>query len=221
MNIKKVISIATVAAVALMIGSTSAVAGIAETPHNMNGKIGNPAEADGRVCVFCHTPHAANNDMIYAPLWNKPIPTTAFTMYGTTIAGTATADAPSMVSLACLSCHDGTSAINSVINAPGSGMGPGFVGTAAYLDGVFAIGKDGLTNDHPVSIDYITGRAGLYDPTTPLVGEGWGAYTTINDMLRNGKVECGSCHDPHNADHGSFLRNSNTGSALCLTCHDK
>ena len=37
-------------------------------------------------------------------------------------------------------------------------------------------------------------------------------------------VECASCHDPHveeTATRKTFLRIANTGSALCLTCHNK
>ena len=36
-------------------------------------------------------------------------------------------------------------------------------------------------------------------------------------------VECGSCHDPHNsrANPGTFLRNTNGGSVICLACHTK
>ena len=32
-------------------------------------------------------------------------------------------------------------------------------------------------------------------------------------------VECASCHDPHSAANGTFLRVLNTGSAVCLACH--
>jgi predicted CXXCH cytochrome family protein len=34
-------------------------------------------------------------------------------------------------------------------------------------------------------------------------------------------VQCTSCHDPHRSDTPTFLRKSNDGSALCLTCHVK
>lgn len=34
-------------------------------------------------------------------------------------------------------------------------------------------------------------------------------------------VECASCHDPHVTANGPFLRKANTGSAVCLACHNK
>lgn len=223
------------------------VGGIANTPHDLSATVwtGDATEDNGELCVYCHTPHAANSSFTGAPIWNKSTPTSTFTLYGTTIASTtaglagdnATVNAPSM---ACLSCHDGVSAVNSVVNAPGSGLATAdadaFVGTgaqalsaiAADASGASVIGTD-LSNDHPVSIAYTEGKAGLrlksYNIST------WVGATTIQDILRTtggvDYVECGSCHDPHNgADTkgtGSvaFLRVLNTGSALCLGCHDK
>jgi predicted CXXCH cytochrome family protein len=34
-------------------------------------------------------------------------------------------------------------------------------------------------------------------------------------------VECASCHDPHSSTTNTFLRINNTGSAVCLACHNK
>ena len=34
-------------------------------------------------------------------------------------------------------------------------------------------------------------------------------------------VECASCHDPHTSANPTFLRVSNAGSAVCLSCHVK
>jgi predicted CXXCH cytochrome family protein len=34
-------------------------------------------------------------------------------------------------------------------------------------------------------------------------------------------VECASCHDPHTDANPTFLRVANTGSAVCLACHNK
>ncbi len=214
MYLKRVLA---TASVAMLFGSTAVMGDVVGSKHDLS--VG--GTDNGEVCVYCHTPHAANKDMTGAPLWNKPLPTTTFAMYGTTIAGTTTDPSPSMVSMACLSCHDGVSAINSVVNAPGTGLGTGTIGTDRVLSGVAAIGADDLTNDHPISIEYIPGRASLVPVDTALTGGGWGAYTTVGDLLRGGKVECGSCHDPHVTTHGTFLRNTNTGSALCLTCHAK
>ena len=41
-------------------------------------------------------------------------------------------------------------------------------------------------------------------------------------LLPDGKIECTSCHDPHNqSGQPHMLVKSNRGSALCLTCHKK
>lgn len=34
-------------------------------------------------------------------------------------------------------------------------------------------------------------------------------------------IECASCHDPHSATNGIFLRIANTASAVCLACHNR
>lgn len=224
------------------------VAGITGTPHDLSATAwtGDATEDNGELCVYCHTPHAANTSFTGAPIWNKATPSSSFTLYGTTIAGTAsghagdgtTVNPPSM---ACLSCHDGVSAVNSVANAPGSGLatndGDAFIGTgsqalgtiAADASGASVIGTD-LTNDHPVSIQYNEGKAGLRAKTYDI--SSWVGATTIQDVLRTTDgvdyVECGSCHDPHNGadtkvagQSVAFLRIANTGSQLCLGCHDK
>ncbi len=187
------------------------------------------------VCVFCHTPHASNVNFVGAPLWNKATTGTTFTMYGAsaegvpgkTIAGTETDATPTGASLACLSCHDGVSAMNRVVNAPGSGNydpdGSLIRDTTPMTmigEDIRAIGSSGnLTNDHPISITYVEGAASLKPKDTPITG--WNRATTINDLLRNGKVQCVSCHDPHYVENNTFLRHANTGSELCKTCHDK
>jgi len=82
-----------------------------------------------QICVFCHTPHGFNTNQS-APLWNKTVKSSsAYTVYnaagaGNNISSTLDANAPSIgsVSLACLSCHDGTQAMDTMINGPGSGL---------------------------------------------------------------------------------------------------
>ena len=99
--------------------SGAALAGIQGSKHDLGAGV---PEANGEVCVFCHTPHGADTGAS-APLWNKTLPTSTYQRYSSF--GTATldgAEAPvGSVSLACLSCHDGSQAMDVVINKPGSG----------------------------------------------------------------------------------------------------
>ncbi len=237
-------------AAALALGS-SAFAGITDSKHNLSASgpatnnikasAAESASFNDEICVFCHTPHASNTAFPTVPIWNKATPTGTFIMYGAntngTVAGNDPDPAPQSPSMACLSCHDGVSGINSIVNAPGSG---GYVAAGGYVDfmgavgsayampaGVTQIGTD-LTNDHPVSIVYDDTAASLKPVTTTLLGT-WSGATTIADVLRNGRVECVSCHDPHlgNDLTTTFLKRlgangaANAGSALCLSCHAK
>ncbi|MHB8482534.1 MAG: hypothetical protein ACYDBV_07345 [Nitrospiria bacterium] len=104
---------------------------IAHTKHNLaanpdiqatNGTF----NLNGDICVFCHTPHGGRLDVGggAAPLWNRRLSNvTAFTPYDSPNFDKAgiTPGQPKGVSLACLSCHDGTIAFDSLVNAPGSG----------------------------------------------------------------------------------------------------
>jgi hypothetical protein len=72
-----------------------------------------------QVCVYCHTPHGANENL-QAPLWNRTVRTTTYTLYNQlSLSQTATQPGPN--SLTCLSCHDGQTAVDSIVNMPGSG----------------------------------------------------------------------------------------------------
>ncbi len=99
---------------------------IANTRHNLTqagipGRIFMDAHRNDyeEVCVYCHTPHGANPS-VDAPLWNRARSSATYTTYdqlGTsTLTQTVTAPGPN--SITCLSCHDGTLAIDSVINMP-------------------------------------------------------------------------------------------------------
>ena len=165
-----------------VLGGTQAIAGIADTKHNLvtgglvaGGNKFTPTVGTGEICVFCHTPHGADTSAA-VPLWNRKLaaPTTyqTYNSLGTSSLDGATAPVGS-VSLACLSCHDGVQAMNTMINQPGSGgyTNPtsGTFATDAIWAGTWAganqtggkigaglitnIGQD-LRNDHPVGIQY-------------------------------------------------------------------
>lgn len=117
--------------------------------------------------------------------------------------------------------------------------------------GIIANLTKDLTNDHPISIPYCGGglavsgsTAGCADKdfntpqtatigTTPVywldVAGGTAGARNKTDVLLYGRggvqyVECASCHDPHSAGGtapATFLRSANTGSQICLACHNK
>lgn len=70
------------------------------------------------ICVFCHTPHFGQTTS--APIWNRGSSALAYVAYGTTIGGTAITSVGGS-SLACLSCHDGVTTFDNLINKPGKG----------------------------------------------------------------------------------------------------
>lgn len=99
----------------------------------------------GEVCVYCHTPHGASGATV-APLWNRTKPAGIYTVYSapTTLGSTVTQ--PGESSLTCMSCHDGTIAIDSVINMPGSGgysAAQETVVNSAFLDSWSGAGPTG------------------------------------------------------------------------------
>ncbi|MCD4729649.1 MAG: cytochrome c3 family protein [Bacteroidales bacterium] len=179
---------------------------ISGSAHDFGTATWNPGD---QICVVCHTPHNAVS-VSGAVLWNRAVTTTTFIPY-TSGTMNATAGAPSGTSLLCLSCHDGTIALEDFGGATG---GSNYVANP--------IGAD-LTNDHPISFTYdaalATADGGLFDPTTS--PSGLGGTITV-DLLNGGSLECASCHDVHNSGgFASLLRIDNAASALCLTCHDK
>jgi predicted CXXCH cytochrome family protein len=156
---------------------TEAVAEIALTKHNLgSGGTGtNKFSGTSEICVFCHTPHGGDTSAA-VPLWNRnlALPST-YTTYDSL--GTSTLDGKVLpvgsVSIACLSCHDGAQAMNSVINAPGSGFagdstwtGGGWTGShqsAGLMTGDAKLGTD-LKDDHPIGIQYCGGGITVATP---------------------------------------------------------
>jgi len=162
---------------ALMLMSSFATASISSTKHNLGSTNtgGNKITSTGEICVFCHTPHGADSSAS-VPIWNRALANPAsFSRYSAL--GTATFDASEApvgsVSIACLSCHDGTQGMNVQINTPGSGTTGSLSMTGSTTDGTMdtttgmmlspgnvggkgefpRLGTD-LRNDHPVSMQY-------------------------------------------------------------------
>ena len=189
---------------------------IAGTAHDFSSESWAPLNKRG--CGVCHTTHQAVN-LLSAPLWNHETTVVAgYTLYNSpTFDGSSTITEPGASSKLCLSCHDGTVALE---NFGGTTSGTNYIDPSARIGGV--AGND-LSTEHPISFDYTDALAvsdgGLFPPTTTNSGLG---NTIDNDMLFNSKMECASCHDVHNRyGVAHLLKMSNVNSELCLTCHNK
>lgn len=183
------------------------------------------------VCIWCHTPHIAN-EAAEGPLWNRSISAATFTLYSSASMDT-TPGQPGGVSLMCLGCHDG------VLGPDQTGSGQdnkhalfnyhGSPDTTSYpncerchsdlysgKERTLVLGTD-LSDDHPIGMTYPTAGQDPKFNAPPNPSEGWGAGSV---RLVQGRVECVSCHDVHNPDIQPFLVQANTGSSLCMVCHN-
>jgi predicted CXXCH cytochrome family protein len=227
-----------------------------------------------RICIYCHAPHntyrlnsaagagvgpLADDAFDYLPLWNHTLQDNyTYSPYDNgpgapqdplnprasqaILNGGMT---PGSTSLLCLSCHDGSVAVNAYGNsaqlAKSWSNGGGNLITDAY-----AIGKGNyLGNHHPIGFDFDLVRAvdqggifgdastqrtgGIRDKATQLFGSTDPSNTIGSHLYANAAIgstaamECGSCHSVHNTGNSgeTLLWVSDQNSNLCLTCHDK
>lgn len=210
-----------------------ASAQIANTKHNLSSGSGNTVRAttETQICKFCHAPHGvgAANQVL---LWNRATNATigfqggVATTSGTVLPAAAAIGQPS---LACLSCHDGTTALGAV-----TAGGP-ITMQGTMTTGNLGAGGAGLNGNHPISVPY-PGISTTYNGNAIGTNIPAGTYNnppTAAANIRlfvaagNTGIECGSCHNAHGASNGAggifpfFLRSTNASSALCLACHNK
>ena len=205
---------------ALVVGFSSvSFAEISGSAHDFSA---NP-NTGNQICVPCHAPHNVATPVI-PPLWNHELTTATYIVYDSPTLDSGPLGQPAGSALLCLSCHDGTVAIDSFGGATGTN----------FITGLSNLGTD-LSNDHPISFTYDTALAttdgGLWDPATTTRTIGSGGFTrtgTIQDvMLQADQLQCASCHDVHNdfvaggIGGQPLLLISKISSELCLACHNK
>lgn len=155
------------------------------------------------LCSFCHIAHKFGS----APtgpgylLWNHSLSTkTSYGVYSSDALATSDiADLGTTASLTtsnlCLSCHDGTVAVNSFYEDIQNATYTGNIPTATKFVDAAAQVSD-LTKQHPINFTYPQGTAasnvGLLVPASLSSVDGNG-----NVPLYNGKMQCDTCHDPH------------------------
>lgn len=196
-------------AAALLGVAASTQAQIANSGHNFSSS----AWSGGEICKPCHTPHFAIAGQ--PRLWNHELTTATYQMHEGP--GTAVDDFD-YASRMCLSCHDGTVALDSFGGQSGS----------SFITANKNLGTD-LTDDHPVGSD-------AQYPPTPQPSFWANAFkpeSSLPSSLRlkdwtdtggtaHRVVGCTTCHNAHG--RGGFpamLTMSNSASALCLGCHIK
>jgi hypothetical protein len=210
--------------------AAAAQSGIVGSVHDFSAASFNVSKA-GEICGVCHIPHEKgrpqtqlNNPL----LWGRSMSQQTFTVYASpTLNGTISS--PDGSAKLCLSCHDGTVALEH-FNGQTSG-GATFISQVRASAVVPGLPNGNMANTHPVSITYdnIADR-GLHNPATRQFGTVPGRV--INDVLEGGKVQCRTCHDVHNKDVQTpdsgptyllrvAIRKASAPSGLCLTCHDK
>src|SRR5512141_944892 len=119
---------------AIWIGTAAILAGasgpapggtIAGTPHDLSAKGWGTTE----LCKFCHTPHHAQS-VTAAPLWNHATTLATYTLYSSaTFQGATSLAQPGPTSKLCLSCHDGSVAVDAFANAGVIATGTHFIST--------------------------------------------------------------------------------------------
>lgn len=195
---------------------------IANSAHDLRSTFNS---ASFTLCSFCHVAHKTG-DAPVGPgplLWNHT--TSSVASYGvyqsdsfnglqTDIADVA---GQNVVSNLCLSCHDGTVAINSFYEAVlGANFQPIPQGTT-FMPQDTRI-RD-LSKTHPINFTY---NATLAQKAGMLVPNSTASVDAANEIpLFSGKMQCATCHDPHNGNSGIFLRSFPTqaSGSFCTYCH--
>ena len=187
---------------------------VVNSVHNLsvNGPGTIKATSEKGVCIFCHTVHDASG---VTPLWNHSMSTSNYIVYSSSrlTAMGLTIPQPNGSSRLCLSCHDGTVALGSVTSGAADIQMQNGVTTMPVGD-PSNLGWN-LSSDHPISFIYDSALANK----DPDVNDPAHLVTKAVRMDSQNRLQCTSCHDPHNDQFDNFLVMDNTGSALCLVCH--
>lgn len=218
---------------------------LTNSAHDMTGRAYDAGHADRvnrAVCDFCHTP-VGEDSSASVPVWQPTrllqgsyqlTPTSMMQLSPITGAGGGS-------TYLCLTCHDGTQALEVSVTASPSGE--------THPVGVPYGGE--LTRSHQFDAGAVS-RRGFAVPTRDNINaepvwwvdtsnvdvagrthRGQAQWREKSDVIlytrkvqQEGRsettvpyVECASCHDPHQCETQSFLRIDNEGSTLCVSCH--
>jgi predicted CXXCH cytochrome family protein len=192
----------------------------------------------GYSCVYCHIPpeETGANPADFGGIdgWNRYVPALSnYQLFDSRDMDNKTG-APNPISMLCLSCHDGTMAVDMVVFKPATfdsdrdyalhmrlnpsddieSCGKCHDGVVAHDIDIKMLGTD-LRNDHPISMRYSGFDFTDNDFRTPDTIDGFNNGV----KLYNGNVECMTCHNVHDPSRELLLRAN--AEVLCFTCHTK
>lgn len=217
------------------------------TPHDFRRGSDRAAADDSQLCVFCHTPVGVPS-ADDGPRWQRGVQADfTFQTYATQSDPLAEAGMifdVAGLSVVCLSCHDAgqaatvtrsqndhpfgvpyRGALETGGGMPGSTLARASDAGYAYA-GVPTAATLGAGDFRRPRNAVIDGRVVWWASVAPegsrRTREDLPLYTRREGSLLDDVpfVECGSCHDPH-SNNPKFLRLSEQGNLLCLTCHQK
>jgi hypothetical protein len=231
---------AAIAVTALCLVAGGVMGSISGSKHDFADPVRYPTNwSNGQICLPCHAPHnttptATDGGELAGPLWNHTLSTNSYKMYTAVLndpndvtkgthQGVTDGNKVDTNSVLCLSCHDGTIALDSFGGATST--------TAGAITGRGNLGTD-LSNDHPI------GAAAEWKEVPYMVSKTLRATAGIMPLRKmdDGKevVGCTSCHEPHNRKATKFMLwvdndkpgttvagTTVSGSVLCLNCHKK
>ncbi len=194
--------------------------------------------ASDRLCSYCHSPHIPVAG-IKDPLWARTAKAdqnwgsyTGIQMDATAIdPSVSTGDQHKNVSNMCLSCHDGSAMYTSTAYV----KRPHVTGTNPWVPYETRTAGDvrdrnrivngtdypNLGHTHPVNFNYEDARA--TDGALKTLANSKYAYldgTMKVGRIFDGKVQCSSCHNPHQADT-KMIQGTTVDGKLCVACHAK
>jgi hypothetical protein len=155
-------------------------------------------------------------------LWNHTLSNATYTLFTDPDTGTQVTGQVDTNSRLCLSCHDGTVALDAF---------GGAAGTQQISNPDAILGTD-LSNDHPIGEAAVWQTPTPTDYVDPALREAAGIMPLRRLADSRAVVGCTSCHEPHDRKNipgmlwvpvsgpGTTVDGrSVTGSVLCMNCH--
>jgi predicted CXXCH cytochrome family protein len=227
---KRLLNFFAAATMSLLAANFAYAEGIQNSKHDFSAA----TWSDKEICKPCHTPHNADVT-ITGRLWAHTLSTATYVYHGGTAtndgstrgeAGTGSATQSDMdgATRLCLSCHDGTVALDSFMGKNGVSDGK-FIGDADGQHGAAtanlgngAVAND-LTNDHPV------GYKAVYDENSGQNAQGTGHYRyNPRASVTAAGLKFATSKTPVTAGSTDRTRGAaltgNLPSVSCVTCHD-